>query len=84
VGAARSVSSNPMYSQDEEAENQDKERYRINKNDRLIITSFKLPLEFRMDQKTKQWVAAEGPVSFCNLQNRVCCIPRYIAFARKT
>ncbi len=58
----RSLNSNPQYSLDEEAEIYEKEKFKINSSDRLIIASFKLPIDVTMDIKKKQWVVSEGPV----------------------
>ena len=54
---------NPKYSRDEEEEKLDKERFKITKDDRLVVASLKLPIEVVRDDNGK-WIVRDGPVSF--------------------
>lgn len=85
-GATISVSSNPQYSLDENEEYQDKERFRITQDDKLIVASFKLPIEVYKDPKSAAWTIKSGPVnSFYSLRfYRVFCIRQCIVSERSS
>lgn len=51
----KSVSSNPQYSKEEEEEKEEKEKFKLTPDDKLVVASFKLPLDIVKDPDTDEW-----------------------------